>query len=426
MSVPSIRLAVCSLVLAACASGDGTDHGRATAPLEPAVRDSAGVTIYEHPADALERAPLWVVESAPMVVIGGEDESDDVTRVRQVLLLGDGRIAAFDGALGGITIHGPDGTRQRTIGRRGAGPGEFGRSVVTMARIPGDTIVASDNRNSRLTVIDPDTAVVRMTPASFRLDFTNQPVAGRFDNGDWILSYEDQTIASSMHQELTGPRESRAIGVLRQHSDSLSIDTLVVIPGTELAHFRYMFGDRESDATGTPVYGARSYATAWGGLAAVVTNERWEVRRYGPDGRLASLVVMAGPPRPVTAEMVVRRAEVLRRMTREYAVENDRDVDQALEQTEFTLDHTPVASTMPAFSAMHPTPGRLLWLADVPESPDDSLRFTAIDQEGRLVARLALAPATRVSAFGDDRVVIRTTEPETGIVRFEVYRVAAP
>jgi hypothetical protein len=81
---------------------------------------------------------------------------------------------------------------------------------------------------------------------------------------------------------------------------------------------------------------------------------------------------------------------------------------------------------MPAFSAMHPTPGRLLWLADVPESPDDSLRFTAIDQEGRLVARLALAPATRVSAFGDDRVVIRTTEPETGIVRFEVYRVAAP
>ncbi|MBL0178712.1 MAG: hypothetical protein IPP98_06235 [Gemmatimonadetes bacterium] len=37
-----------------------------TAPLAPVVRDSAGVAIYEHPADAFDRAPRFVMSKKPV------------------------------------------------------------------------------------------------------------------------------------------------------------------------------------------------------------------------------------------------------------------------------------------------------------------------------------------------------------------------
>ncbi|MBK6496041.1 MAG: hypothetical protein IPG05_13235 [Gemmatimonadetes bacterium] len=46
-----------------------------TAPLAPAVRDSAGVAIFEHAADAFERAPRFVMSEKPVTTVKG-------TRVR--------------------------------------------------------------------------------------------------------------------------------------------------------------------------------------------------------------------------------------------------------------------------------------------------------------------------------------------------------
>ena len=102
--LPRVPFAALGILVIACGDPGATTSERATAPLEPSTRDSAGVTIHEHPGNALERAPLIVMDSVPLAVIGGDDEDNDVSSIFTTALLSDGRLAAFDGRAGTLRI----------------------------------------------------------------------------------------------------------------------------------------------------------------------------------------------------------------------------------------------------------------------------------------------------------------------------------
>lgn len=129
-------------LLAAC----GGPPGAATST---AVIDTvAGVVRVRNPAEA----PPWDAESFVRIgaagMAAGEARPDEFGQVTGVVAGADGAIYVADALGPDIRVFGKDGAYQRTIGRKGSGPGEFGtlRSVGWV----GDTLVTLDAGNGRV------------------------------------------------------------------------------------------------------------------------------------------------------------------------------------------------------------------------------------------------------------------------------------
>jgi hypothetical protein len=419
-----IRLTALAL-LVACGGDAASRGGRATAPLEPATRDSAGVTIHEHPVGALERAPLITMDSLPLGRISGTEVENDVSRMYSMVFLTDGRVAGFDVAQNAIRLFGAEGTELARHGRRGEGPGEFGGSMVNLTWVSGDSLVVTDVSNGRLAVVSPDSGVVRLQPTQFRNEAELHFLAGRLGDGSWLLGTGAMMLAQSVGKEQPPRRPPLVVGVVREGAPADRFDTLMVVPGMERARYRSRFGTREELVDGLPAFGARTLVTEWNDLAAIITNDGWRIARHGDDGRLVSIVRVNGPLQPVSDSVVEAWKRSLLDAARDRGVQNPDRATEVLANTQFYVDNTARADSIPPFMSAHRTPGRLLWLMDYSVSSTDSVRFTAVDFDGRIIGRLTLPPATRALAFADDRVAIRT-EDDDGIATITIRKLNMP
>ena len=108
-----------SLVALACAPSDTQRNG------QPAVRDSAGITIVENTSHGWEEGTAWRV-SEPALVIGAADGPADYQffNVTGTVLLR-GKILVANAGTQELRSFDLQGSYQRTTGRRGEGPGEF-------------------------------------------------------------------------------------------------------------------------------------------------------------------------------------------------------------------------------------------------------------------------------------------------------------
>ena len=108
-----------SALLAACGTAASRNAG-------PRVRDSAGIQIVEN--DAPSGPAPFTIDSLPDVDIG-RDTADQhqlfVSNLVSAHVLTDGRVVAAGWATKEIRVFDSTGTFLRTIGREGAGPGEF-------------------------------------------------------------------------------------------------------------------------------------------------------------------------------------------------------------------------------------------------------------------------------------------------------------
>lgn len=93
------------------------------------VRDSAGITIHESKGGGWSDAEAWTITTAPTVTIG-TTEGDSLVQLSRVVgavgLVGS-RSAVLNGGSSQLLIYDSTGALVRAIGRRGQGPGEFGR-----------------------------------------------------------------------------------------------------------------------------------------------------------------------------------------------------------------------------------------------------------------------------------------------------------
>ncbi len=409
------------LLLAACGgtAADGSTTARASHPIEPTVRDSAGVTIYELPADALERAPLVTMDSTPLAVIGDATLENDVTRIFAVVLLSDGRLAGYDGGLHAIRIFTPDGRPERTIGRAGEGPGEF-RFVGALVAVPGDTLVATDRSTSRITVVAPDSGMIRMQRASLRVDGNSYGVGGRLTDGSWLFIPIGFIISGNGAPTTGEPPPPVPFGQLAFEGDPTGFDTLGAVARPATISWPTKFGGKESEGAGWRLFDAPESVRPWQGGAAVSSVTHWEVRLVGADGRLVSLYRRPGARRPTTPAMRDSVVAAGIRRAKESGNEN-----QSPDDVEFSYRNQPMADSLPAISIIQPSSGQLLWVADPNVPGDPTVGYSALAPDGSMVGRLFLPSDIRVTAFGDDRVVLRTQDDD-GIVRFEVHKLRMP
>ena len=110
------------------------------------------------PAQAQEPAHWRLVEE--WRVGGAVDGALSLNNVRAVLPMADGRIVILEGKDQQVHILSNRGVPIRTIGRRGAGPGEF-QNATGLLVMPDGRIMVHDVSNARLTILAANGDLVR-------------------------------------------------------------------------------------------------------------------------------------------------------------------------------------------------------------------------------------------------------------------------
>lgn len=97
-----------------------------------------------------QTAPQWSVGTTPVTIIGNSsgDPQQELLQVGGARRLTDGRVVLVNGKPTELRIYDARGKFLSSIGRKGGGPGEFGRRIGIMA-VVGDTILVFDQDNDR-------------------------------------------------------------------------------------------------------------------------------------------------------------------------------------------------------------------------------------------------------------------------------------
>jgi hypothetical protein len=400
---------VLTLVLAACggsaSSNDAT--ARANAPLVPTTRDSAGITIHEHPADVIERAPMITIEPTPLMVIGGEDDVDlDLSQASGPLLLRDGGLAVF--VRNAVRIYGPDGALVEVIGREGAGPQEFRSGMLAYGL--GDTILVSDDNNARVALVVPGAGVVRTRPLVFSVGDAMYSVGGQFGDDDLLLT----NMGFAIRRDVPPGAMSLPIGRVRQGADSIVVLTMVRGPVAR------------PTPDGQPrmeQFGSWGRAVLWGDEVAVVPGDRWEIDRLDADGRLVGRITAPRPRDPLTTAMREANVEARIMQLRERAQGNANYQGDTTRSFEL-LRNALYADSLPHFMTAKTAAGGTLWLSRSSLDPDSTWHSLALAPDGRLLGKAEGLKPSPV-AFGDDRVILRS-EDDNGIVSWRVHQLIIP
>ncbi len=123
--------------------------------------DSAGVRLTTIEMDSAS-LPLWRLDSAPRTVITAATTGDStaLSLVGPVRWLKDGSLVVADLGAYQLLVFDSTGRYQRSLGRRGAGPGEF-RDIASIGDGGADTITTYDRSLRRLTIWDHASGYVR-------------------------------------------------------------------------------------------------------------------------------------------------------------------------------------------------------------------------------------------------------------------------
>lgn len=271
------------------------------------VRDSAGVTIVENAGPLARDSVAMVVDTTAVVEIGGSGQAGtEFGRVSGTLRLGDGVIVVADGGHSELRFFDSSGAWQRTVGRKGSGPGEFDM-IGALYPLGPDSLAVYDINRRRISVFGADGSLIR------ELTLSSAPEDGfPFMIGvlDGSLLVQTQGFSQSWQN---GPRRD-TVPVLRYPRWSPPALPLGRFPGSDT----YMLVQRNSGgqiatttSTSLPFGRVLTLRTA-GDRLHVGTGDRDEIASYDSAGKLTRLVRWTQPLVPVTdADIAAIKREML-------------------------------------------------------------------------------------------------------------------
>lgn len=367
------------------------------APEEGATRrDSAGVAIVENDPATV---PRLGVGASPVVDIGAGDGGDgeilfDVIDARW---LSDGRLAVAVSGDSEVRIYDATGSRTRSLGGEGDGPGEF-RAISTLG-VRGDSLLVVDQRLLKIAVYGPDGTLAR--------EITEKhPWIGVADDGrPWSIAYMFRDPPPD------GLYSERAAIVSHDMTGS-PLDTVAVV---DLFEVYSVVGE----GRWAPLF-ARSTEWAFGpGRVAVADNAATRVSVYSPDGTLVRLIGRRWTHRPVSDADVESLIE--------WRLAADAFDRRAVLEPAYR--GLPVPETMPAFGRTDPsipglrgvlvTPERI-WIKEYDAPPLEPPVWSVFDSVGVLQAIVELPLGFELTDALADRVVGRWRD-ELDVERVRVF-----
>jgi hypothetical protein len=198
-SPPLFGLAAALILGTACSGGNDALSG-----WDGVERDSAGITIVENFGTPLwGDEPLWTFHEVLRIGTADGDPDYQFGRITGLAVLSDRRVAVADQLAHNVRYFSPEGELERTVGRQGSGPGEFGSRALYLVRMKGDTILVIDNGNNRVVhVFAPDgtqLAGFSLAPRDgYRAVNWDQDLAGRLAVGWEAIVRPDMPLADTL------------------------------------------------------------------------------------------------------------------------------------------------------------------------------------------------------------------------------------
>jgi hypothetical protein len=370
---------VFAAALSACGSAGSGDRDAFT------VRDSAGVRIAESVAPTWRAGEAWRLSDEPVLEVGMVDGPAEYVlgNVAGVLGTADGGVLVADGQAKNLRWYDAAGRHVRTVGREGAGPGEF-RHVSRLVPYRADTVVVVDWMNRRLTFLTGDGTVIRDESTRTGDETgTDDPIAYAPD-GSAILR------ARPARADVPRGLVRDTFALRRRSIGSGAYAELGSFPGTEAVYM---------DAGGG---GFSVIARAFGTCACVApladgfvagTGEAPEVVRYDAHGRPERRIRWSGTRRPVTP------SDVSAYRARELASTHDRTwMEQLLGEMDYPQE-------MPVYADVVADAEENLWVRRYDPDPETMTEWWVFTPEGRLLGTVETPAGLRVREIGADHVL---------------------
>lgn len=408
------------------ACGSGADSaapagGPRGVALVPDTQTVDGVLEMRHPADALARAPEWMLDSVPMVVIDG-GEAFDLTSVYTPVPLSGGRFAVLRNIGGAqLVLFGTDGKPERVLARTGAGPGELVRPTQPVL-VGGDTLLVVDDANGSVNWIHPDAGLIRTARS------TGDGLSGCFGGTGQLADGRLVGVGNCGHNQTDRDGTPRVGTPLLRHTPDFSeSDTIALVPGYRMGTMEIRQGSRRFDVQQPLRFGQFTTVTALDSTIVVASGEGgYVLRLMDPEGRPTGRIVI-----PVAARLVTDALKQLAidRELKEFRERSGSGEQRAItdEESRRQIVEAPTADTLPAYGRVLPGADGVFWVVDYVLPSDTTWAATGFRVDGTIVGRLVgprrggqlgIGPVW----FGRDRVMVREVD-EDGVVRFGVYGV---
>lgn len=396
---PKWQIVLLLILNAACdSSGDGTASG-----LGVVVEDSAGVTIVTNAQPAPGSRLPWQFGAQPSLSIGSVESggADELFRVQDATLLGDGRIVIANAGSGELRVFNADGSHSGTWGRQGEGPGEFTRGPSFVASWPGDSIAAPDFGKRRLLIFGLDGNHGR----DLALDATRFGIVDLLPDGKIFTS-------GSL---ILNPDISGSPGLVRYYTEWAVLEpngTLLVSLG-EFPMFEEWAVEVEADGNvwETPhPFGRGTLGAVWGVLVAIGVQDSYEIKAFATDGSLVSIVRRGGEsPSPTRAhqdEYFARLSAGRPAAQRAEALRSGRDM--------------PLVDSYPAFEEILSDRAGYLWVREYRMFGEGDAVWTVFDSEGRIQGVVETPPGLEVFEIGED-YVLGLAQDELGVEHVQMW-----
>lgn len=197
------------------------------------------------------------------------DGPDAFGAIHSVVLFPDGAIAAFDGSVPALRLFDAGGKHLRTVGRDGAGPGEYRNQTLGLAVDRDGVLLMYDPRNARINRWTQDGSLLPSWPVSSQL-FTSQALQVDTTGATYI----------KVTVELPESGKEWKIGLARLNPNGQVVDTLQRPPisgdappmGTFFAPAKHWHINRAGDVVSG--FSGRYAITVTGRTGTVVRFER--------------------------------------------------------------------------------------------------------------------------------------------------------
>jgi hypothetical protein len=410
--LPCISLALLTAV--ACKGGQADAASRSS------VRDSAGIEIVENTQPGWTEAAAWRLSDAPTLDMGGTegDSAHEFFRVAGVVRLSDGTIVVADNGTHELRFFGSDGTPGKRVGGKGAGPGEF-QTLMSLDKLAGDSLLAYDPMNRRLTVFDAVGRHVRDMASSSPAAFVLFQIVGRLSDGKYLASTPNTRMGPEMLSRPPGPARDSVL-VLRLDTAGMPADTLGTFPAGRV-EVRQVEMLGRSFPMPVPVPFSPTTVVAAGPDAVYVgTTDTYEIRALSPAGELRRLIRRDVPSRPVTKTDQEEFTARLRDLPGGNAMMNP-----VMEQFRKAMSEIEYPETMPAYANLLVDTEGNLWVADHPGAKTIPTRWAVFTPEGRLLGMVTTPEGLQVREIGSDHVLGQKAD-DSEIEHVVLYQLIKP
>jgi hypothetical protein len=359
------------------------------------IADSSGVQIVE---TAARHVPEWSIATTSDLRIGAVDGEYPYRfdRIQAAYRFADGRILVANGGTNQLRYFDPDGRHIQSVGRRGAGPGEF-VVLTSVVKLPTDTVLVYDIRSRRITRIAPAGRIAHVGSYPEVPTIAAGSLLGVLTRGD--LAFRLIPPLGMTRQGYS--RDTVLIAIAS--AGGADLDTLLKVPsGERFTKVERGPRGRRSLSSVHP-FGYRAAVAVWNGMILTGDRESYEFRVFDSAARLRTII----------RRIDVRRVPLNGRHVDAYLAAVAR-AGYSAEAERAEMNRYPNPRFVPAHDDILVDEVGSLWVADflAPE-PGRSMparNWVVFDRSGRAVAHALTPPELEPMHITDEFVVGRVRD----------------